>query len=144
MDRKACSKCGCDQPLENFAWLARQGQGRKPRFDSWCRECRRIGVAEFRRRHPERYRQLRAAYLARPEVQSRERERKRRFWARRDRRAWQKRYRLSPRGRVMECLHRTVSLLRRAGPDEDRIIKLLRRLRECGLKLKQINKEKLR
>ncbi len=72
--RRTCPDCHRSKPLDEFyAW--RDGSG--TRVDTYCKECRKMRVAQSQRRHPEANRAACRRYYAghRDEIRARRRER---------------------------------------------------------------------
>lgn len=68
---KTCTKCKIEYPLSEFYKVKRAGK--KKGIYSWCKLCCIEATKEAQEFKPEYYKELRAKYAARPDVQARKR-----------------------------------------------------------------------
>lgn len=126
---KHCTKCGMLK-VES-AFFRHRG---KPA--SWCKTCVRIGMNEYRR--SDKYKATRAVYKQRQDVRERWREADR--IRREKRKADQKRYRSTPRARLLHCRRQAMVEYRQAQTDERRT-RLMELVKQYEAEIRRIDKQ---
>lgn len=130
LQMKSCTSCGTPKPVDCF-YRRRHG------LSSWCKACFRQKCKEYRK--TKQYRETIKGYLSKPEVKERKREIDRERSE--SRRVHQKRYRSTPRARLLHS-RRAARIRLRKATDPERRRKLKELIAMYETELKRIEKVK--